>query len=137
MSYSVEDVTVVERIAIKINLCKVLSQTTTDFQKAALKLQWQMRCSRDSSELWQKEQRGVLNDFILCDNLLVKIIRLTSLYCQNLVQLSTETTWWIRFLSSHEYNRGPKWCFCVVLKGETWTIISIQFWGGYWVKSWF
>ena len=32
-----------------------------------------------------------LNDFILCDNLLVEIIRLSSLYCESLVQVSTET----------------------------------------------
>ena len=38
MSYSVKGVADVERIAIKINFCKVLSQTTADFQKAALKL---------------------------------------------------------------------------------------------------
>ena len=53
------------------SMCKVLSHRTTDLQKAMLKLQWQKSCSRDSSEMLQKEQRGESANFILYKDLLV------------------------------------------------------------------
>ena len=53
----------VERIAIKINLCKVFSQTTTDFQK--------VRCNgkRDGPEIRQnfdRKRRGVSQMISFC-----------------------------------------------------------------------
>ena len=57
------------------SMCKVLSQGTTDFQKAALKLHQQKRLVRVFAE------RPVEStNFILCNDLLVEIIRLKSLY---------------------------------------------------------
>ena len=58
------------------SMCKVLSQGATDFQKASLKLQ---RCKR-LREFLQKEQRGESTNFILCNSLLVEIIRLSRWY---------------------------------------------------------
>ena len=53
------------------SMCNVLSQRTTESQKATLKLQWQKRCSRDSSEFLQKEQWDESTNFILYNDLLV------------------------------------------------------------------
>ena len=80
MSHTVKGVTDVERIAIKIN----------SFPEGRAK-----RGAREIRQNFGRKSRGVheLNDFILCDNLLVEIIRLSSLsrYCESLVQVSTET----------------------------------------------
>ena len=62
-------------------MCKDLTQRTTDFQKAIVNSQLHNRCSRpDSSEILQKVQRGESTHFILYSVLLVKIIRLSTLY---------------------------------------------------------
>ena len=41
-----------------MSMCKDLTQRTTDFQKAIVNSQLHNRCSRDSSEILQKVQRG-------------------------------------------------------------------------------
>ena len=63
-----------------MSMCKDLTQRTTDFQKAMVSSQLHNRCSRDSSEILQKVQRGESTNLILYSVLLVKIIRLSTLY---------------------------------------------------------
>ena len=63
-----------------MSMCKDLTQRTTDFQKAIVNSQLHNRCSRDSPEILQKVQRGESTNLILYSVLLVKIIRLSTLY---------------------------------------------------------
>ena len=54
-----------------IAMCKDLSQRTTDIQYATMRSHLQKRCSRDSSDILQKVQRGESIIFILYKDLLV------------------------------------------------------------------
>ena len=55
-----------------MSMCKDLTQRTTDFQKAIVNSQLHNRCSRDSSEILQKVQRGESTNLILYSVLLGK-----------------------------------------------------------------